>query len=111
MGWWIFTTSQTGRNIAPRTVTVSGNGDAFVQPTPFIAMTMWFVQPEENYEDIIGVFTATFMINRMKWRYSYGRQCHKTKFAKTEIFLPVTESGEIDFSYMETWLRVQVLVG
>jgi len=95
--------------LPPRTVTVSTvTGDAFVQPTPFIATdNVVLCNLKENYEDIslASLYFVTFMINRMKWRYSYGRQCYKTKFAKTEIFLPVTESGEIDFSYMEGMVK------
>ena len=95
--------------LPPRTVTVSTvTVYAFVQPTPFIATdNVVLCNLKENYEDIslASLYFATFMINRMKWRYSYGRQCYKTKFAKTEIFLPVTESGEIDFSYMEGMVK------
>ena len=41
------------------------------------------------------------MINKEKWRVSYGRQCYKTVFAKTNIFLPVNERKELDRDYMK----------
>lgn len=40
------------------------------------------------------------MVNRVKWRYSYGRQCYKSKFAQTEIVLPVGTEGKPDEDYM-----------
>ena len=77
------------------TITVSTvTGDAFVQPVPFIATdNVVLCCPKPNYEDagLEWRLFAQLMINQMKWRYSYGRQCYKRKFAKTEIVMPVTE--------------------
>ena len=42
------------------------------------------------------------MVNMVRWRYSYGRQCYKNMFAKTEVVLPVTEAGDLDTKYMTT---------
>jgi len=39
-------------------------------------------------------------MNRERWRVSYGRQCYKTTFAKTNIFLPIRKNGELDYDYM-----------
>jgi len=41
------------------------------------------------------------MITREKWRVSYGRQCYKTIFAKTNINLPVTPEGNLDKDYIK----------
>ena len=35
------------------------------------------------------------MLKRQKWRYSYGRQCYKNKFAQSKISLP-TKHENID---------------
>jgi len=88
----------------PGTVTVSTvTGDAFIQPIPFIA-TDNVVQcvPKEPYRDM-GLewrLFAQLMINQVKWRYSYGRQCYMRKFAKTEILMPV-KNGKLDLAYMK----------
>lgn len=91
--------------LPPRTVTVSTvSGDAFVQPTPFIATdNVVLCNPKGDFSNLslASLYFITLMINRVKWRYSYGRQCYMTKFAKTEISLPVTASDEIDTNYME----------
>jgi hypothetical protein len=40
------------------------------------------------------------MLNEVKWRYSYGRQCYMGKFASTEIMLPVNRADDLDEDYM-----------
>ena len=88
------------------TITVSTvTGDAFVQPVPFIATdNVVLVSPKPEFGDFTPsarMFVAR-MLNTVKWRYSYGRQCYKGKYSKTKVMLPVTASGGLDFEYMET---------
>ena len=45
------------------------------------------------------------MMDMVKWRYSYGRQCYQGRFAKTEFHLPVTDAGELDHGYMEAAVK------
>jgi type I restriction enzyme M protein len=86
------------------TITVSTvTGDAFVQPIPFIATdNVVLCIPNQEYKDIrlTTLFFIGQMLDFVKWRYSYGRQCYKTKFAKTQIWLPIMQTGQIDESYM-----------
>jgi type I restriction enzyme M protein len=49
---------------------------------------------------LASLFFIQAMLNHIKWRYSYGRQCYKTKYAKTEIMLPVRDDGTLDEGYM-----------
>lgn len=83
-------------------ITVSTtSGDAFVQLNDFIATdNVVILEPKKDFK-ITTLFFIQLMINRTKWRYSYGRQCYKTKFARTNIYLPVDEQGEIDEDYIE----------
>lgn len=87
------------------TISVSTvTGDAFVQPVPFIATdNVVLCRPKPEYKDTGWEwrFFVQLMINEVKWRYSYGRQCYKTKFAKTEIVLPVTRASKLDTDYMK----------
>lgn len=89
----------------PGTISVSTvNGDAFVQPVPFIATdNVVLCVPKTNYKDLSSseLFFVQLMINQVKWRYSYGRQCYKTKFATTEIVLPIKPDGHLDRDYMK----------
>jgi hypothetical protein len=88
-----------------RSITVSTvTGDAFIQPTQFIATdNVVLCNPKASYRNmrLTSLFFAQAMMNHIKWRYSYGRQCYKTKYAKTEIMLPVKDSGALDEDYME----------
>ena len=84
------------------TITVATTtGDAFVQLDDFIAtdnVVILLPKIELNLEER---FFIAGMINKEKWRVSYGRQCYKTVFAKTNIFLPVNERKELDRDYMK----------
>ena len=87
-----------------RTITVSSvTGDVFVQPAPFIAtdnVVLCVSRPEyESLQPSSLVFIQA-MMNHMKWRYSYGRQCYKNKYAKTKIWLPIKEGGKLNEQYI-----------
>jgi type I restriction-modification system DNA methylase subunit len=86
------------------TVTVSTvTGDAFIQPTQFISTdNVVLCLPKKDHQSLrlTSLFFIQGMMNHIKWRYSYGRQCYKTKYAKTEIVLPVKANGTLDEDYM-----------
>lgn len=85
-------------------ITVSTvTGDAFVQPKQFIAtdnVVLCSPKPPYSPMQLTSLYFIAAMINRVKWRYSYGRQCYKSKFAQTEIVLPVDTDGNPDEGYM-----------
>ena len=87
------------------TITVSTvTGDAFAQPVPFIATdNVVMLTPKAGNEGFTpaSLTFAAQMLNMVKWRYSYGRQCYQNRFSKTEFVLPVTSGGELDYPYME----------
>ena len=86
----------------PPSITVSTtSGDAFVQLEEYLATdNVVICTPKERLSPATLFFVA-LMLNREKWRYSYGRQCYKEKFAKTVITLPIDESGLIDERQIE----------
>lgn len=89
----------------PRTITVSSvTGDAFVQPVPFIATdNVVLCTPKQEHQALrlSSLLFIQAMMNHIKWRYSYGRQCYKTKYAKTQIMLPVTDDRRLNEDYMK----------
>ena len=94
-----------GASIWPaRTITVSSvTGDAFVQPAPFIAtdnVVLCVLRPEYESLKLSSLVFFQAMMNHMKWRYSYGRQCYKTKYKKTKIWLPVMSNKNLNEKYM-----------
>lgn len=88
----------------PGTISVSTvTGDAFIQPVPFIAtdnVVLLVPKSECRHLKLTTLFFITVMINEVKWRYSYGRQCYKTKFSTTNIMLPV-KHGALDEDLMQ----------
>lgn len=93
------------------TITISTvTGDAFVQPVPFIAtdnVVMCTPKPAFNKFRPSSLMFAAQMLSDTKWRYSYGRQCYKTKYTNTPIYLPVTDSGALDYEFMELMVESQ----
>lgn len=89
-----------------KTITISTvTGDAFAQPVPFIAtdnVVMLSPKPAYSEFDAASLMFVAQMLNEVKWRFSYGRQCYKGKFSKTNIPLPTTEAGTLDYSYMKS---------
>jgi type I restriction-modification system DNA methylase subunit len=88
----------------PGTITVSTvTGDAFIQPVPFIVTdNVVLLAPKSEFESLrlTSLEFIAVMINEVKWRYSYGRQCYMTKFATTEIMLPV-KGDALDENFMQ----------
>lgn len=43
----------------------------------------------------LGLLYTAALLNRMTWRYSYGRKCFREKLAEVDIALPTVMVGEI----------------
>lgn len=41
------------------------------------------------------------ILNRMTWRFSYGRKCFKEKLKRQRFLLPIDEEGNLDENYIE----------
>ena len=92
-----------GANVYPRFwITVSTtSGKAYVQMNDFIATdNVVILEPKRDLK-ITTLFFIQFMINKTSWRYSYGRQCYKKMFSKTNVYLPIDDNDEIDETIME----------
>lgn len=86
------------------TLTVSTlGGQAFVQTDDFIATdNVMILRPLSPMPLTTKLFVA-LMLNQQAWRYSYGRQCYRTKFLATELWLPIlgNDGHSIDEDYMQ----------
>jgi hypothetical protein len=86
-------------------ITVSTvGGDAFVQLFDFIATDNVVICTPKSPLRLTTLFFVAFVLNRQRWRYSYGRQCYKTKFVTTAIPLPVRADGKIDEDTMGSFV-------
>lgn len=90
--------------IGDLTVSTLG-GDAFIQTNTFMATdNVLILTPKKPIAIPIRLFVV-YMLNRDKWRYSYGRQSYKTKFEQAELLLPVNDIGTIDESLIKSILE------
>lgn len=72
------------------TITVSSvSGDSFIQLDDFIATDNVVILTPKKEFALTTLFFISMMINKEKWRWLYGRQCYKTKFATLNIMLPL----------------------
>ena len=53
------------------------------------------LKPRLELQDATLLFVAA-SLNRLQWRYSYGRKCFRQKLQGVEILLPMTSDGDID---------------
>jgi hypothetical protein len=90
------------------TMTISTvTGDAFIQYIPFIATDNVVMCIPKNPLRATTILYIQALLNRSKWRYSYGRQCYKRSFEKIMIDLPVTVEGKLDEDYIESVVTMQ----
>jgi len=60
--------------------------------------------PKFRLNSYIGAYLAT-IINKERYRYSYGRKFNQTKIRNTVIKLPVDKNGNPDWDYMEKYIK------
>lgn len=56
--------------------------------------------PKERLRFTTLLFIVT-QLNRLRWRFSYGRKCYLNKKDKVKIYLPVENNNKIDEDYIE----------
>lgn len=82
-------------------------GDAFLQMHPFIATDNVLICKSLIDLKITSLIYIQALINRVKWRYSYGRQPYKRIFQKATISMPIDDNNNIDEDYMESIVKSQ----
>jgi hypothetical protein len=89
-------------------ITVSTvTGDAFLQYYPFIATDNVVVCLPKTDFRITTLIYIQAVLNKIKWRYSYGRQCYKGILQKAILSLPITSKDEVDEDYLEAMAKNQ----
>jgi hypothetical protein len=58
--------------------------------------------------NLAGSYIAAIISSYLKPRYSYGRKASQTRLKNQYIPLPITESGDIDFEYMQNVAKQQM---
>jgi hypothetical protein len=91
------------------TISVSYNGsvaEAFYQPYSYWATDDVNVLYPKGFKltPSIGIFICT-IIRMEKYRFNYGRKWHLDRMRESVIKLPVTQTGEPDWGFMENYIK------
>ncbi len=91
------------------TITVSYDGsvaEAFFQPEPYWASDAVNVLYPKGFKltPANALFLCT-IIRLEKYRFNYGRKWHLARMRESTIKLPVTETGELDWDFMERYVN------
>ena len=89
------------------TVNYNGNGvaETYYQPVPYrYSDDVNVMYPRFPLNELRAMFIAT-VIQREKYRFSYGRKWHLDRMSQAEIHLPVTSDDEPDWEFMEMYVK------
>ncbi|MBN1683200.1 restriction endonuclease subunit S [Candidatus Bathyarchaeota archaeon] len=90
------------KTLPKTTLTVSTvTGDAFIQHSSFIATDNVVICRPKIPMIVTTLIYIQALLNKVKWRYSYGRQCYKGNFQKTVLNLPINKDNTINENYIE----------
>lgn len=80
----------------------------FYQPYDYIGYShiqgFYPLQNEKWTKKSYLYFKTAFAVS-VKGKYSYGDKFNRTKAAEEQVCLPITEKGEIDYTFMETYIE------
>ena len=91
------------------TVDSATDGKCFFQEYKFIGSDhVEILEPLDIYKDKINVYTALYlqtMLNFYLDKYEYSRKRAHIRINKEMLYLPIKDSGEINWSYMEDYIK------
>lgn len=95
-------------NFGPDFLTVAYDGsigETFYHEQPiYVGEKVQALIPKEPINLWVGLFLAT-AIRFEAWRFNYGYKWNSTRMKKTTIRLPVVDSGQPDWDYMERFMK------
>lgn len=105
-GWTGFTTAEPTHQGSVITVNRNGSvGEAFYQPQAFASTEDVHVfEPKFEMSQYTALFLTT-LIRRERYRFSYGRKWGLARMNESAIRLPVTETGDPDWAFMEGYIK------
>lgn len=66
--------------------------------------------PKSEYP-VSVIYYLISVINRERWRFSYGRKCYITKMKEIKFLIPTDKNGEFDIKYVEDNVKVDLEKG
>lgn len=79
-------------------------GDCYYVEGEFTASDEISILKNPKLNIFSGLFIAT-VLNQSKYKYQFGRKAFYNRFKNETIILPANEKGEIDWNYMENFIK------
>lgn len=89
-------------------ITVDMFGKVFFHDYSFYSVShgrINILNPKKMYSDKILKYFVEAIENAIKDKYSYQRMCSQERLQRESILLPVTSTGEIDYDFMEEYIK------
>ncbi|MFY0543910.1 N-6 DNA methylase [Brevibacillus sp. H7] len=58
------------------------------------------IAPLKDNLSLSTIFFLASRLNRMRWRYSYGRKCYSNKVRELKVLLPINQQGNLDETFI-----------
>ena len=101
-GFYNHSTEQSGGVITVDSAVV---GYCSYQDGPFSASDhVEILTPKFPMNAYVAMFLVT-VLNMEQYRYNYGRKCSQTRLRQSAIKLPVSQSGGVDYEFMEQYIK------
>ena len=81
-------------------------GSTFYHPYKFVASDHVTHLKNDNFNKYIYLFIAS-IIKQLGIKYNFNREINDTRLKNEIIMLPVTETGEIHYQFMEDYMKCQ----
>lgn len=100
-------TDRKAKTFAPNSITIDFFGNAYYRPFEYKLAThnhVFSYSGDCIKNEAVGLFIVT-QLGYLSKVYSYSNMGTMPKYNKHEIELPVDQNGNIDYSFMETYIR------
>ena len=101
---WIFKDEESGIEEGNALVVGDTTSTISYQPNPFVAGDHIVVIRAEWLNKYTGLFIQT-LLNKERYRYSYGRAFKMDLIKTTKLLLPVNHNKEIDWRWIENYIQ------
>lgn len=79
-------------------------GSTFYHPYKFVASDHVTHLKHDNFNKYIYLFLAS-VIKRLESKYNFNREINDNRLKREVIILPITENGDIDYKFIEEYMR------
>ena len=79
-------------------------GSTFYHPYQFVASDHVTHLKNDNFNKYIYLFIAS-VIKRLESKYNFNREINDTRLKNEIILLPITETGDINYEFMEKYMK------